>query len=311
MMPLPGCVICDTITHMIHTRVDEEFRASIQITEAEDAVSWNCGAHKPVLSTANVHDTDFINRGKVLLGKHPGSPVFWVGKTALHLFRRDSVPHHCGMRRLISDPAWIDLDLIRGFLDNYKRNNGRVCQIFLISQATAALQLPRPSFLIDLHASRIVPAHQSWATNQSDPLAMSETTKAHKYTCRSPRPTSRPCSNPARLSKRRWSGQTPVASPPAPRLSSPSVRCPVTTEISRSIGAAAGRPTPYGRVARRRRRRRDESCASRWAVFSGFAGPLRRGRRPAGPSSWAGCRWASICGSRTRTSAAGRDRAVL
>lgn len=159
-MSSPRCVICDAISRMIQTRIDEEFREMIEITEAEDAVSWNCKVHEPVLFGASLHDTGYISRGDVRLSKHPGSPVFYFSNQPLHFVRRDGVPNHYGMGRLVNDPAWIDLDLIRGFLDNCKRRHGELCESFPFGRATAAPHLPRPSFLIDLHASRIVSASQ-------------------------------------------------------------------------------------------------------------------------------------------------------
>ncbi|KAB5518022.1 hypothetical protein GE09DRAFT_1259860 [Coniochaeta sp. 2T2.1] len=159
------CKICDAITHMIQTRIDKEFNEHIEITEADDAASWNCTVHEPVLIGDNLHDTGIIKRDSltVWLHKNAGSPVFGInGGSTLHLVRRDDVPGHCGMGRVVRDPEWIDVDVIRGFINNCMRRHGEVCEGFPFYRQNemATADLPRPAFFIDLYASCIVSGSQ-------------------------------------------------------------------------------------------------------------------------------------------------------
>jgi len=158
-MPRP-CVICDAISSLIHARLNEDFSKYIDITEAEDPVSWNCKVHEPVLQAANWSDNDnLIRRGRVSFRKNAGAPVIFVDNEMLHLVRRDNIPHHYGMGRVVSDPAWFDIDIIKGLLDNCKRNHGELCE-FPFGNAAATAQLPRPSYLIDVQARCVVAGSQ-------------------------------------------------------------------------------------------------------------------------------------------------------
>lgn len=138
---------------MIRTPLSDEFWEFIRITEEEDDVSWNCKAHESVLIASNLHN-GLITRGNVSLSKNAGSPVFLVDNTMLHLVRRDDVPNHYGMGRVIRDPAWIDMNLIKGFLDNCERRHGDRCELFPFREDIA--HLAQPAFLIDLSASCII-----------------------------------------------------------------------------------------------------------------------------------------------------------
>ncbi|KAH8883394.1 hypothetical protein GQ53DRAFT_431082 [Thozetella sp. PMI_491] len=158
-MPRP-CVICDAILSLIRVRLNEEFSKYIDITEAEDPVSWNCKVHEPVLQASNWSDDDnLIRRGRVSFFKNAGAPVVFVENQMLHLVRRDDIPHHYGMGRAVSDPAWFDMDVIKGFVDNCKQNHGELCE-YPFGNAAATAQLPRPSYLIDVQARCVVAGSQ-------------------------------------------------------------------------------------------------------------------------------------------------------
>lgn len=131
---------------MIQTSLNDEFWESICITEEEDSASWNCKVHEPVMIASNPHDNGLITRGNISLGKNAGSPVFLVDNTMLHLVRRDDIPNHCGMGRIIRDLAWIDLYVIKDFLDNCTLRHGDRWKKFPFDEDVA--HIAQPLFLI-------------------------------------------------------------------------------------------------------------------------------------------------------------------
>jgi len=154
------CRVCKAIARMIKTPLRRQFSQSISFTEDEDPVSWNCACHEPLLHLSNPHDNGIISRGNLSLSKWKGQPVFRVKNTVLHLARRDNVPCHWGMGRILGR-EWIDLDVIKGFIDNCAQNHGAICAKFPFGDAPNAIDAPRPAFLIDVDASCVVDANDA------------------------------------------------------------------------------------------------------------------------------------------------------
>ncbi|KAK3938611.1 hypothetical protein QBC46DRAFT_460157 [Diplogelasinospora grovesii] len=135
---------------MIRTPLQVEFDEFVDITEDEDAVSWNCKVHEPVLLLSNYFDNGLINRGRVALNKFKGESVFSVDRSKLHLVSRDDLSDHCGMGRIVEDAEWIDLGVIKGFLENCRTRHGGLCDRFPFGDDAVAI--PRPTYLIDVEA---------------------------------------------------------------------------------------------------------------------------------------------------------------
>ncbi|KAL3954839.1 hypothetical protein ACCO45_010402 [Purpureocillium lilacinum] len=160
LAPNPRCRVCRAIVRMIKTPLRRQFSQSISFTGDEDPVSWNCAFHEPLLHLSNPHDNGIISRGNLSLSKWKGQPVFRVKNTVLHLARRDNVPCHWGMGRILGH-EWIDLDVIKGFIDNCAQNHGAICAKFPFGDAPNAIDAPRPAFLIDVDASCVVDAYDA------------------------------------------------------------------------------------------------------------------------------------------------------
>lgn len=166
--PDAQCIFCDAISRMIKTPRRRGFHKCIEITEAEDPTSWNCQIHEPLLKAAcSRDDDDFfdtgIERGQLTLGHTKNFSIFSVqcsgkgGPYSLELVRRDDVPGHYGKGNIL-DSEWIDLDMIRSFIQNCKAHHGDLCDKFPLGDGCDPATLPRPAWLIDVQDACLVDA---------------------------------------------------------------------------------------------------------------------------------------------------------
>lgn len=164
----PGaqCIICDAISRMIKTPRRRRFSKWIEINEADDPISWNCKIHEPLLDAAYPRDNDYyigIDRGDLTLDHTKNFSIFTVhsngrgGPYRLELVRREDVPGHYGKGRII-DSEWIDLNMIRNFVENCKVHHGDLCDKFPFGNSCDLATLPRPAWLIDVQDACLVDA---------------------------------------------------------------------------------------------------------------------------------------------------------
>lgn len=151
---------------MIKTPRRRRFSKSIEVTEAEDPISWNCNVHEPLLDAAFPRDGDLdiaIDRGQLKLDHTKNLASFTVhahgrgGPQRLELVRRDDVSDHYGKGR-ISESEWIDLATIRNFVENCKAHHGDLCDKFPFGNSCELATLPRPAWLIDVQDACLVDA---------------------------------------------------------------------------------------------------------------------------------------------------------
>lgn len=151
---------------MIRTPRRRRFSKSVEITEAEDPISWNCKIHEPLLDAAYPRDGTIdigIDRGQLTLDHPKNFSIFTVhahgrgGPHRLELVRRDDVLGHYGKGRIL-DSEWIDISIIRNFIDNCKVHHGDLCDKFPFGNSCNLATLPRPSWIIDVQDACLVDA---------------------------------------------------------------------------------------------------------------------------------------------------------
>lgn len=151
---------------MIKTPRRRRFSKSIEITEAEDPISWNCKIDEPLLAATYARDGDLdrgIDRSQLMLDHTKNFSIFTVhahgrgGPNRLELVRRDDVPGHYGKGRIV-DSEWIDIAIIRNFVENCKVHHGELCDKFPFGNSCDLATLPRPAWLIDVQDACLVDA---------------------------------------------------------------------------------------------------------------------------------------------------------
>ncbi|KAL8376219.1 hypothetical protein RB595_007365 [Gaeumannomyces hyphopodioides] len=145
---MANCAVCEAIARVVATPLKQEFEKRIGLDPNRRQTTWNCKRHLPLFEAINFKPKP----GKYCtIEKAKGVPLLGFNNQWLNVVAPEE--GHWGLGRIVGDENWIDLAVIQGFLDNCRRNHGKLCESAVFEPS---FELPRPAWLIDVEDGCLV-----------------------------------------------------------------------------------------------------------------------------------------------------------
>lgn len=155
------CAVCEGITQMVGTPLEEPFRATIAILPNSREAS--CQVHAPLRqhSEQYSYSQEPEKPESVYLGKEAGDPRLIIyfersgqGPYFDLLEKPDSQRSSSSVRSVkLLDPEWIDLEIVKAWVRVCEKEHGETCAS---SPFASGYDLQRPAYLIDALEGRLV-----------------------------------------------------------------------------------------------------------------------------------------------------------